>query len=90
MPEGGALTIGAERNDGRILLSIQDTGCGISEENMKKLFDPLFSTKERGIGLGLAISKRLMEVNGGSIEVESKEGVGSTFTLYLPIGRSTS
>ncbi len=87
MPEGGALTIGAERHDGRIILSIQDTGCGISEENMKKLFDPLFSTKERGLGLGLAISKSILEVNGGSIEVESEEGEGSIFKIILPVTR---
>ena len=68
-------------------ISIADMGCGIPPENMKKLFQPLFTTRARGIGLGLPISKNLVEANGGSIAVESEEGRGSTFTLRLPIGR---
>ena len=67
-----------------VSISITDTGCGISTENMKNLFEPLFTTKARGIGLGLAISRNLAQANGGSIEVESTEGEGSTFTVILP------
>jgi len=51
---------------------------------MKKLFEPLFTTKPKGIGLGLAVSKKLIEANGGQIEAESEAGVGTTFTLSLP------
>ena len=77
-------------------VSISDTGCGISEENLEKIFEPLFTTKAKGIGLGLPISRTLVEANGGSIEVESpstglrtgEEGKGSTFTVRLPIGRN--
>jgi signal transduction histidine kinase len=98
MPEGGELTIRAQIIENSkiseksvesewLVFSIQDTGTGISEENMKKLFDPLFSTKERGIGLGLAISDSIIEANGGSIKVESAEGVGSIFTVNLPVSR---
>ena len=65
-------------------VSISDTGCGISEENLEKIFEPLFTTKARGIGLGLAVSKNLVEANGGSIEMESEMGKGSTFTVKLP------
>jgi len=66
-------------------VSISDTGCGISEENMAKMFEPLFTTKAKGIGLGLAVSKNLVEANGGSIEMESEVGEGATFTVTLPI-----
>jgi signal transduction histidine kinase len=84
MPDGGKLTIDAQAEEGQVRLSVTDTGCGIPQENMAKLFEPLFTTRARGIGLGLAVSKNLVEVNGGSIEVESEEGQGSTFTVTLP------
>ncbi len=90
MPGGGKLTISARAEKERVILSIIDTGCGISRENIKKLFEPLFTTKARGIGLGLTVCKNLVETNGGSIEVESKEGKGSTFTLFLPINERFS
>ena len=88
MPEGGTLTISAKAEQAGATLSIADTGCGTSLENMDKLFEPLFTTKARGIGLGLAISKNLVEANGGTIEVESDSvpGKGSTFTVTLPTG----
>ena len=93
MPEGGLLTINADelRLDdtipiprSEIRIRVSDSGSGISKENMNKLFEPLFTTKARGIGIGLAVSKNLVEVNGGSIEVESEEGKGSIFTVVLP------
>jgi signal transduction histidine kinase/HAMP domain-containing protein len=70
-----------------ISISITDTGCGIPQENLEKVFEPLFSTKAKGIGLGSAVSKNLVEANGGSIEVESEVGKGSTFTVKLPLAR---
>ena len=70
---------------GFIEISVTDTGVGIAPENMEKIFQPLFSTKSRGIGLGLAISQQLTEANGGRIEVESRLGDGTTFTVKLPI-----
>ena len=66
-------------------IDVQDTGSGILPENMKKLFEPLFTTKLRGIGLGLAVSRKLAEANGGRIEVRSQPGRSSIFTLYLPV-----
>ncbi len=67
-----------------VAISVTDTGFGISPENMKRLFEPLFTTKIKGIGLGLAVSKKLAEANGGNIDVQSDFGKGSTFTLVLP------
>jgi signal transduction histidine kinase len=66
-------------------IAVRDTGEGIPPENMNKLFEPLFTTKARGIGLGLAVSRKLAEANGGRIEVQSVPGKGSTFTLYMPV-----
>jgi signal transduction histidine kinase len=84
MPEGGTLTISARAQDSMICVSFQDSGSGITPENMKKLFEPLFTTKAKGIGLGLAVSKKLVEANDGRIEVESEPGKGTTFTVFLP------
>ncbi|MBN1488208.1 MAG: transporter substrate-binding domain-containing protein [Anaerolineae bacterium] len=86
MPEGGQLSMGAAVVDHCIALSITDTGYGIPPENMEKIFEPLFTTKAQGIGLGLPISKNLVEANGGFIEVQSVPGEGATFTIMLPFG----
>ncbi len=89
-PVAGRLIISAMANKTRVNLSIADTGRGISEENMAKLFEPLFTTRARGIGLGLAVSKNMVESIGGNIEVQSEEGKGSTFTLILPAKKGLS
>ena len=81
---GGVLTISAKAQNELVGISVGDTGIGISPENMKKLFEPLFTTKPKGIGLGLAVSRKLIEANDGRIEAETEEGKGSTFTVYLP------
>jgi signal transduction histidine kinase len=74
----------AEQHD-MMKITVSDTGPGIPPENLVKLFQPLFTTKTKGIGLGLAVSQKLVEANGGKIEVESAVGKGSAFTVYLPI-----
>jgi signal transduction histidine kinase len=79
------LTISAHLQKKMVAIAVKDTGTGILPENLPKLFEPLFSTKVTGIGLGLAVSKKLAEANGGRIEVKSRAGKGSTFTLYLPV-----
>ncbi len=84
MPEGGTLTITAREEEGGVRISVADTGVGISDEGMKHIFEPLYTTKSRGIGLGLATSQGLVEANRGTIEVESEAGEGSTFTVILP------
>ena len=85
MPDGGKLEIFSSIQGSNILISVQDTGIGIPQENMGKLFKPLFTTKSKGTGFGLAVSKRLVEVHSGRIEVESEVGIGTTFRVYLPL-----
>jgi C4-dicarboxylate-specific signal transduction histidine kinase len=82
--KGGQLIIESKTvGPGSVAVSIIDTGVGISKENQWKLFEPFFTTKAKGIGLGLALAENLVEANGGSIEVESKAGQGSTFIVTL-------
>jgi C4-dicarboxylate-specific signal transduction histidine kinase len=82
--KGGQLTIESKTVEpGSVAVSIIDTGVGISKENQWKLFEPFFTTKAKGIGLGLALAENLVETNGGSIEVESEAGQGSTFIVTL-------
>jgi len=85
MTDGGKLTITSEKTNGNIKITFADTGLGISEENLKKLFGPLFTTKANGMGLGLAICKRIVEAHDGRISVESVVGKGTTFTITIPI-----
>ena len=85
MPDGGQLSINSQAHNDEVIVAVSDTGYGIPPENMNRLFEPLFTTKAKGIGLGLAVSKNLLEANGGSIEVESEAGKGSTFTITLPL-----
>jgi len=87
MPQGGILSLSAKKKGEMVTIAVADTGTGVTPENMQKLFEPLFTTKPKGIGLGLAVSKKLIEANGGKIEVESEVGVGSSFMVYLPISK---
>jgi len=86
MPQGGDLKIEGHALGGEVSVSIEDTGVGISEEAQANLFKPLITTKPKGMGLGLPVCKRMIEVHKGRIEVESEVGVGTTFTVKLPIG----
>jgi PAS domain S-box-containing protein len=81
---GGNLTIITELNGSSFLVKIHDTGRGIPEKNIIKIFDPFFSTKSGGVGLGLTICYGIIVSHGGTIEVESKSKIGSTFTVSLP------
>jgi signal transduction histidine kinase len=69
-----------------ISVSITDTGCGITKENLGKLFHPFFTTKITGTGLGLSICQKIIAAHKGTLDVESELGKGSTFTFYLPLG----
>jgi signal transduction histidine kinase len=83
MPDGGRLTIGAVLSDGHLDVSVKDTGAGIPAENLRSVMEPFFSTKPRGIGLGLALARAILEKNRGSLRVESELGRGSTFVMRL-------
>jgi len=86
MPEGGTLQIRAVADEAakNITISVRDSGIGMTPEQLGKLFQPLFTTKARGIGLGLVVVKNLTEANGGRIEVQSEAGKGSVFSVILP------
>jgi signal transduction histidine kinase len=85
MPEGGTITLGALLVDGRVKLTFKDQGSGILPEDIGKIFQPYFTTKDVGIGLGLAITERIIKEHGGGIEVESTVGTGTTITVLLPL-----
>jgi signal transduction histidine kinase len=89
MQQGGQLFVSTEFDaDGeQVKLRVRDTGCGITAEAMKKIFEPFFSTKEdqHRTGLGLAIAKNIVDQHGGTIEVNSQPGVGTEFIVTLPL-----
>ncbi len=84
--EAGRVTVRTSAEDGWLKIEIEDTGCGISPDNMKKLFTPFFTTKPggEGVGLGLAVAQRIVQLHQGKIEVHSEEGKGTKFTVHLP------
>ncbi len=88
MPDGGHLTVSAvvDNPSGMVRITVRDTGSGIKPEQMEKLFQPLFTTKARGTGLGLVVVKNLIQANGGSVDVQSEPGSGTVFTVTLPAG----
>lgn len=85
MPAGGDLTVTTKASDGRVSIVIGDMGLGVSKENLPKLFEPFFSTKSTGLGLGLAMTQRVVEEHGGKVDFQSIEGKGSTVTISLPM-----
>jgi PAS domain S-box-containing protein len=85
MGDDGRLSITSAVRDGEALVAIQDTGPGIPREHLGKIFEPFYSRREDGLGLGLAIAHRVVEAHGGRIEVESEEGRGTTMTIWLPV-----
>jgi two-component system, sporulation sensor kinase E len=85
MPNGGRLTVSGTFNDFEVRLSFHDEGKGISPENLGNLFQPFFTTRKAGTGLGLLIVRRIIREHGGEIELESKEGEGTSVNIYLPL-----
>lgn len=84
MPEGGILSIALNRTDETLQLQISDTGPGISEEEAKNIFEPFYTTKEQGLGLGMPYAKKLIEQHGGTISLGSQVGHGATISIALP------
>jgi signal transduction histidine kinase len=86
MDGGGRITLraGSFPNRQDLILAVQDDGPGIAEENQAKIFEPFFTTKFTGTGLGLAIARSLVEQHGGSLELETTPGDGTTFFIFLP------
>jgi len=88
MPNGGALTVSAgARDDGKYAIVVEDTGDGIPAEDREKIFEPYFTTKSSGLGLGLVLTKKIVDAHGGEILVESAHGKGTRIEIALPSGR---
>jgi len=84
MPGGGTLKISSDREDGAVTISVSDTGCGIDAHAMGNLFKPFCTSKARGTGMGLVVVKKMVDLQGGTIHVESAVGHGTAFTIRLP------
>ena len=90
MPGGGRLTIALRASSGgtpAVIVEVTDTGVGMGPDDVAKIFEPYFSTRATGTGLGLTIAKRNVELNGGTIEVTRRRGSGTVVTMTLPLSR---
>ncbi len=86
MPEGGTLTVRGKAQNRDLTIVVHDTGLGIEPENLKRIFLPFFTTKDRGVGMGLALAHKIITAHGGRIDAESDTGKGTRFTVTLPLG----
>lgn len=87
MPHGGTLSIAANQTDETLRLEITDTGTGMGEEEVKKILEPFYTTKERGLGLGMPYAKRVIDQHGGALSINSQSGKGTTVSITLPAGQ---
>jgi signal transduction histidine kinase len=88
MPDGGRLSIAAEEANHRVRIRIADTGCGISEEDIQRITEPLFTTKARGLGLGLAMTRTILTRHDAELRIRSKLGEGTEFSMAFPVWKS--
>ena len=86
MPQGGDIRVRAFERDGTLVLQVTDQGCGVEEEQLEKIFDPFYTTKENGTGLGLSIANQLVEQQGGRLTAARNQGPGMTFSIAFPVG----
>ncbi len=84
MEQGGELSVSADAREGTMVIIVSDTGCGIESESLNRVFDPYFTTKPEGTGLGLAMSAKIVEEHGGSIKIASEQGQGTSVTVKIP------
>jgi two-component system, NtrC family, sensor kinase len=84
MPDGGRLTVSTRGLEREVEITLQDTGRGMTEAVRQRLFEPFFSTKEGGTGLGLSVSQQILQAHGGTLACQSEPGQGTTFVLRLP------
>jgi signal transduction histidine kinase len=89
MLDGGELTVSTLCDRGEVLLRVTDNGIGMTEEQRQQVFTPFFTTKNEGLGLGMALVHQIVAEHGGHIECESARGKGSTFTIFLPTVQNT-
>jgi len=87
MPNGGELRVSTSTENGWLTIRIEDTGCGMTKDQLEHIFEPFYTTKESGTGLGLAITKRIIEDHRGKIKITSQENKGSVFEISLPLER---
>jgi signal transduction histidine kinase len=87
MPAGGELAVSTRKDGADAAVRVRDTGIGMSEDQLKHVYDPFFTTKASGTGLGLALVHQIVTEHGGHVECEGEIGKGSTFTIYLPLKR---
>ena len=90
MPNGGSLSISdqLDSSSSSLRISFRDTGIGMDETTARNIFNPFFTTKDKGVGLGLALTRKIIEDHRGTIEVMSDKGKGTTFTVLLPVVKS--
>jgi signal transduction histidine kinase len=84
MQNGGTIDVQAHQGKEQVRVEVRDTGCGISQENLKRIFNPFFTTKDKGTGLGLSIVRKIIEGHRGTIAIESQEGKGTRVEVLLP------
>jgi signal transduction histidine kinase len=87
MQGGGTLTVKTQVRDDALLIAITDTGKGMTDEQVKNVFEPFYTTKAQGMGLGMPYAKKIIEQHQGAIRVESREGHGTRIEIELPAGK---